>query len=156
MGQKQFPPIFVIGFLGSHRVETARSLAEKLDYEFINIDKKIEKEDGRTILRICMSMGEHEYRNKEFEALQKLINQEKIVVACGDGIIFDEMNVDILKNNQVIVADKNLTVEELWQQAMEQDESPYAFMQLSTLSEQKEKFYDLYQTRISLYNQFID
>ena len=66
------PRIFVIGFMGSDRKGTAENIAKELDYQLVDLDREIEQEDGRSIQRICMTMGEHEYRNKEYESLEKL------------------------------------------------------------------------------------
>lgn len=91
------PRIFVIGFMGSERKGTAEKIAKELNYRLVDLDREIEQEDGRSIQRICMTMGEHEYRNKEYESLEKLAGQNRIVVACGDGTILDEMSREILK-----------------------------------------------------------
>lgn len=148
--------IFVIGFLGSDRTGTARKISRELGYEYVNLDELIEKSDGRTILRICMTMGEHEYRNKEYEHLRKLSSEKKIVVACGDGIILDDENKELLKNNAVVLADADKNVEELWQRCREKDNIPYAFMHEKDEVQKKDRFYALYESRKPLYNSFIN
>lgn len=149
------PRIFVIGFMGSERKGTAEKIAKELNYRLVDLDREIEQEDGRSIQRICMTMGEHEYRNKEYESLEKLAGQNRIVVACGDGTILDEMNREILEKNCVIIADRETPVEILWERARaDQESSPYAFMHQSDDKLKKEKFINLYEQRKSLYNQF--
>ena len=64
--------VFIVGFMGSDRMGLGKSIADEYSYELISLDKKIEEEEGRSIKRICMVMGEHEYRNREFEMLEKL------------------------------------------------------------------------------------
>lgn len=64
--------IFVTGFFGAPVMESAERLAKEKGYGFLSLDAEIEKEDGRSIQRICMMMGEHEYRNKEYAALLKI------------------------------------------------------------------------------------
>ncbi len=149
------PRIFVIGFAGSDRKSAAEKLAKELEYQIIDLDLEIEKADGRSIQRICMMMGEHEYRNKEYEMLEKIKNRENIVVICGDGIVLDDMNRQILEQNSVVVADAEKSAQELWENALRnQEQSPYAFMHQSDNQQKKEKFMDLYEQRKSLYNQF--
>ena len=155
MHLRNYPRIFVIGFAGSDRRGAAEKLAKELNYQLIDLDQEIEKEDGRSIQRICMMMGEHEYRNKEYEMLEKIKNQEKIVVICGDGIVLDDMNRQILERNGVFVADAEKSAQELWENAIrDQEHSPYAFMHQGDDQQKKEKFMDLYEQRKSLYNQF--
>lgn len=155
MDYKQASRVFVIGFIGSDRKGLAEKLAADLNYKVLDLDKEIEKEDGRSVLRICMMMGEHEYRNKEYEMLTKCSGMERVVIFCGDGVVLDEMNQEILKKNTVVIADADLTAEELWEKAKDQKNDLYAFMQHSDESVKKEKFITLYEQRLPLYNQFI-
>ena len=155
MNKKQDPRIFVIGFMGSDRKGLAKTLAKQYEYRFLDVDDQIEKKDGRSIQRICMMMGEHEYRNKEYEMLCLLAAEKGIVVSCGDGVILDEMNRDILTQNKVVVADADVSPEILWERAEAEKEFPYAFMNQSDIAMKKKKFFALYEQRKSLYNQFI-
>lgn len=157
MEEKKSSRIFVIGFMGSDRKGIGEKLAVKLNYELIDLDQEIEKEDGRDIRRICMMMGEHEYRNKEYEMLEKLLDREKIVVVCGDGIILDDMNREILQKNHVILADWEKEPQQLWEQAkQQQNKFPYAFMNQPDTALKKQKFMDLYEQRKNLYNIFVN
>ena len=104
-----------------------------------------------------MMMGEHEYRNKEYEMLEKLSEREKIVVVCGDGVILDDMSREILRENQVVLADWEKTPQQLWEQAEKQQaDFPYAFMNQPDTALKKEKFMDLYEQRKNLYNTFVN
>ena len=155
MKHKKAPRVFVTGFLGSDRHAAAEKLAAELSYRLIDLDREIEKKDGRSVQRICMMMGEHEYRNKEYELLETLALQDEIVVCCGDGIIFDDMNREILENNQVVIADADLSPEELWENAKGLTNSVYAFMHQTDEVMKKEKFMELYRQRKDLYSRFI-
>jgi len=146
--------IYVIGFLGTNRIKTAIEISKKKCMTFFNLDEEIVKRDGRSLKRICMMMGEHEYRNKEYEILKELSSRDNVVVACGDGVILDDMCTTLLKKNQVIVADASLTVESLWENAKNDFSIPYAFMCDSNLERKKSKFYKLYKQRKVLYDQF--
>lgn len=155
MSEKQSSRIFVIGFIGSDRKGKAMEIAEEKNYRFFDLDKEIEKSDGRSIMRMCMIMGEHEYRNKEYEMLEKLSSEENIVIACGDGIIFDDMCAEILTENTVIVADHDLTCDQLWEKALSAEAPPYAFWLSSDEQEKYKRFCELYESRKPLYDKFI-
>lgn len=154
MDYSKSPRIFVIGFFGSDRKETAERLAADLGYETVDLDREIEKKDGRSISRICMIMGEHEYRNQEYKRLSELAEKSGIVVCCGDGVVLDDMSLGILRKNDVLVADANLTPEELWEKAKKLENPIYAFMHQSDETSKKEKFMELYEQRKPLYSSF--
>ena len=144
------PRIFVTGYMGAQTRELAEQIAAEMSYELIDLDAEIEKLDGRTIQRICMLMGEHEYRNKEYEMLQSLKDREGIVVLCGDGIIFDDQNREVLEANTVVLADADAGSDELWERAKDMKWLPYAFMNFGG-EERKEKFIELYEQRKEIY-----
>lgn len=150
MTYKNSPRIFVTGYMGADTRGLAEKLAAELSYELIDLDAEIEKEDGRTIQRICMLMGEHEYRNKEYEMLQTLKDRDGIVVLCGDGIIFDDQNREVLEANTVMLADPDTDIEILWERAKDMKDLPYAFMNFGG-DNRKEKFIALYEQRKDIY-----
>ena len=150
MTYKDYPRIFVTGYMGADTGALAQEIASETGYELIDLDAEIEKADGRTIQRICMLMGEHEYRNKEYEMLQSLKNREGIVVLCGDGIIFDDQNREVLEDNKVVLADAATDIEILWERAKDLKGLPYAFMNFGG-DERKQKFIELYEQRKDIY-----
>lgn len=139
--------IYVTGFIGSRRKQLARELAEKYGYEYIDIDKLIEDSDGRSIRKICMMDGEHGYRNKEYEALKSLEAKSEFVAACSDGIALDDMCADILKQGRVYIADEDIGIEQLWEQALSDKEIPYAFL----MDRDYGRFCSLYEIRKHIY-----
>ena len=155
MTYKNSPRIFVTGYMGADTRGLAGKIAEETGYELIDLDAEIEKLDGRTIQRICMLMGEHEYRNKEYEMLQTLKERDGIVVLCGDGIIFDDQNREVLEANTVVLADADTDIEILWEKAKDMKGLPYAFMNFGG-DERKEKFIELYEQRKDIYRKLAE
>lgn len=141
--------IFVTGFIGSDRVGLARQLADEKGLEFVDLDLAIEEKDGRSIRRIVMSMGEHEVRNKEYEALKGLLEGHNLVVACSDGIILDDECLALLIQGHVVIADEALTPEQLWEHAKSDPNPAYAFLS-GFLSEEDEA--EQYQRYLALYD----
>ncbi len=146
--------IFITGFMGSDRMGLGRKLAEEYGYQLIVLDDEIEKRDGRTIGRICRLMGEHEYRNQEYEHLMELKDRDGIVVVCGDGVIFDDMNREILEGQKTVIADMDKSVDWLWERAKTDESIPYAFMTDPDDKRRYEKFCQLYLARRHMYRQF--
>lgn len=91
--------IFLIGYMGSGKSTAGKKLAAKLGFEFIDLDKFIECETGKTIPEIFDEKGEAEFRALEHNALKKLITKECIVVACGGGTPCYYGNMDLMNNN---------------------------------------------------------
>lgn len=154
MDYKNSPRVFVTGYMGAATRELAEKIAAELSYELIDLDAEIEAADGRTIQRICMLMGEHEYRNKEYEMLQSLKDRDGIVVLCGDGVIFDDQNREVLEANTVIIADADTDIDVLWERAKDMKGLPYAFMNFGG-DERKDKFIELYEQRKAIYQKLV-
>jgi shikimate kinase len=143
--------IFVTGFIGSERAGLARQLADESGKKFVDLDQEIEAKDGRSVRRIAMSMGEHEVRNKEYEAVKDLLGLEDLVVACSDGIVLDEECLSLLAQGQVVIADKTLTPERLWEQAKADPNPAYAFLSGDDEAEQYQTYLALYHARMPIY-----
>jgi len=91
--------IFLTGYMGSGKSSTGKLLASQLDYNFIDLDKFIEKEFKMTIPEIFSSKGEKEFRAMEHNALKKLIDKDNLVVACGGGTPCYYNNMELMNNH---------------------------------------------------------
>ena len=104
-------------------------------------------------------MGEHEYRNKEYELLLKLTtdipkcdsDKKGIVIYCGDGVLHDEMSKNIIEKYSVIIAGADMTAEELWSKAKNIKDSTHAFMYFGDEETKRRSFDDLYYRQHTLY-----
>ena len=67
-----------------------------------------------------MTMGEHEYRNREYETLVHICShaERPAVVACGDGVLLDDMSASLIKEHELIILDMDTDVDVLWQNAL--------------------------------------
>lgn len=78
--------IFLIGLPGSGKSTIGKSLAHELACTFIDLDKEIEKEEGRTIKKIFKEMKESYFRQLESRALKKWCQSaDSFVMATGGG-----------------------------------------------------------------------
>ena len=145
--------IFVTGYLGSPIEDAARQIAREKGLDFLSLDEEIEKEDGRSVLRICMMMGEHEYRNKEYEMLQKIADgeQNNLVVSCSDGVLYDDMSKSIIMQNELVVVGSDMNCDELWERACRLDSSYHAFLHFGTAEEKRKAFDDFCERQCMLF-----
>ncbi len=91
--------IILVGFMGSGKSTTGQILAETTGYKFIDLDAKIEKEEKMQIKDIFSSKGEKRFREMETEALKAAVEQEKVIISCGGGIILNEENRQVINKS---------------------------------------------------------
>lgn len=84
-------PIFLCGFMGCGKSTVGTRLACALKRRFIDMDKYIEKKEGRSISEIFETDGEEYFRNLETETIKKFRNK-KWVIATGGGALLREEN----------------------------------------------------------------
>ncbi|MBL7126065.1 MAG: shikimate kinase [Dehalococcoidales bacterium] len=95
--------IALIGFMGTGKTAVGRLLAEKLGRGFIELDALIEQIAGKTIPEIFAKDGETAFRELEIEATRDVAGKENTVVACGGGVVLNQINIDRLRKHSVIV-----------------------------------------------------
>lgn len=72
--------------MGSGKTTLGRKLANKLDYDFIDLDELIEKQEKLSISEIFSKQGEDSFRKTESRILNEtLITQTNIVLSVGGG-----------------------------------------------------------------------
>ena len=144
--------IVVTGCFGAPVMEKARELAKLYVLPLVELDKEIERRDGRSIRRLVMMNGEHGYRNCEFEVLKKLSESgAPCVIACGDGVLYDDDSRGVILENELVLAGEDLSEEELWENASACEDSYHAFMSFGTEEEKRAAFGDLIQRQRSLF-----
>lgn len=150
--------IFVTGFFGAPLMQRAQQLAEQRNFALLSLDEEIEKADGRSVRRICMMMGEHEYRNKEYEALKKVTEcalEKGLIVLCGDGVLHDDMSREVIETHQLIVLGGDMSVDELWEGAKKIEGSTHAFMYFGSEEEKRAAFEKLYERQRVFFTPYI-
>ncbi len=93
----------LVGFMGTGKTAVARTLAEKLGREFVELDSVIEKKEGISIKEIFETKGESCFRRLEKEAVKEISKRQGIIISAGGGAIIDEENFKNLKKNGVII-----------------------------------------------------
>ena len=88
--------IFLTGFMGAGKTTVGQALAERLGWEFVDLDRAIEKRVGLSIPEIFAQQGEDIFRHEETRSLQLLDDGPGKVVATGGGIVGREENRRLL------------------------------------------------------------
>ncbi len=95
--------VVLTGFMGSGKSTIGPLLAEKLDWNFVDLDREIEHRTGRTVAQIFADRGEGAFRAEETDALQAALHMEKVVIAPGGGAPETPANRALLAGTQKTV-----------------------------------------------------
>jgi shikimate kinase len=79
--------IVLTGFMGAGKSTVGPLLAEKLNWDFLDVDAAIESRSGRTVAEIFAVQGEDAFRALEAEAIREHARRPNLVLALGGGAI---------------------------------------------------------------------
>ncbi len=100
--------LILIGPMASGKSTLGRRLSNRLQVDFIDIDKEVEKSAGVSISWIFDIEGEERFRERESKELFKNINKDNCVIATGGGVVLSEVNRNILKKGTVIYLETSI------------------------------------------------
>lgn len=95
--------VALIGFMGVGKTAIGKALAKKLNWNFIELDSLIEQKAGKPITEIFEHDGEIAFRELEIEVTKEVSQGENTVIACGGGIVLNQINIDRLRQKARIV-----------------------------------------------------
>ena len=84
--------------MGVGKSTIGKSLANKLSFGFIDIDKIIEKKEGCSIDVIFKNKSESYFRSVENKVTLKELKKEKVVISLGGGAFLDKSIRRAVKN----------------------------------------------------------
>jgi shikimate kinase len=85
-------PVFLTGFMGTGKTTVGTMLAERLAWEFVDLDSCIVEVAGSSIPEIFSEQGEGRFRDLETAALRRFTNTDKVVVSTGGGAVIRQEN----------------------------------------------------------------
>jgi shikimate kinase len=139
--------VFLVGFMASGKSSVGQELARRLDWDFVDLDARIESRERQTVPEIFRDRGEPGFRLAETSALGDLLTEplkRSCVVALGGGAFVQERNRALLRQWPSVFLEA--TVAELWQRSLTDGvERP--------LREDPEQFAKLYAERLPFYRQ---
>jgi len=90
--------IFLVGFMGSGKTTIGRHLSEQIGFDFIDTDRFIEMQQGKTVSEIFAQQGEAVFREMERNILLEIQKNDYTVVATGGGMPCHKDNIDIMRS----------------------------------------------------------
>lgn len=143
---KRTPGIYLVGFMGCGKTTVGRLLAERLGWQFVDVDDDIEARAHTSISSIFERCGEEEFRRLETEAIRRRVLDIEwgcaTVLALGGGAYAAEANRQLIAGNGVSVW-LDCPFEILKQRVEQEAHRP--------LARDPEKFAALYEERLPLY-----
>lgn len=89
--------------MGSGKSTLGPILANTLGYGFVDLDRMIEEQAGKSINDLFKERGEAEFRQLEHAALLDVVKMNEMVVSLGGGAIVGEENFQLVHHHGVIV-----------------------------------------------------
>lgn len=95
--------IYIIGFMGSGKTTIGSKLALQLNWSFVDLDKKIEENAGKTIAEIFAQNGEEYFREIETKVLENLRSVRNTIISTGGGTPCHDENMEFMLGNGLTV-----------------------------------------------------
>jgi XRE family transcriptional regulator, aerobic/anaerobic benzoate catabolism transcriptional regulator len=92
-----FAGIALIGLRGAGKSTLGKMLAKKIGWNFVELNKEIEAQNGLSVAEIIALYGQEGFRRMEQAALgQLLARKELTVLATGGGIVSEPLTFDLI------------------------------------------------------------
>jgi shikimate kinase len=95
--------IFLVGMPSSGKSTLGKRMADALHYRFVDTDKLIIREEGRSIAEIFAESGESYFREAERRVLRTIRPGDSFVVSTGGGMPCFHENMDYINATGVSV-----------------------------------------------------
>ena len=95
--------IALIGFMAVGKSAVGQNLARRLQRRFVDLDRLIEKAEGKKVREIFAAKGEAYFRQLEKRTLHEVLQRQGQVIATGGGVIMDDENLDLLRQQTTLI-----------------------------------------------------
>ena len=137
--------IVLIGMPACGKSTIGYWLSKKINYPFVDVDRYLEEKENRIISDIFSNEGEEYFRELETKYLKELSEKEGIIISTGGGAVKNKENIDILKENGIIVF-LNRAIDDISRENHRN----------RPLLQNPDNIRKLYDERIKLYRQYAD
>jgi shikimate kinase len=95
--------LVLIGYRATGKSSVGACLARTLNRPFVDLDRVLVQEAGKSIADVVAAGGWEEFRRLEKELVARLGTAKGLVLATGGGVILDPENVRVLRQHGIIV-----------------------------------------------------
>nr|WP_211364212.1 shikimate kinase [Propionivibrio limicola] len=136
--------------MGAGKTTLGRSLAKRLNLDFIDTDKEIEARTGVSIPTIFEIEGEDGFRNRESQAIEEFSLRGRQVIATGGGSVLRQENRDNMRAHGFVIY-LNVPPHTLWERTRNDRNRP-----LLQVADPLRRLTELFTHRDPLYREVAD
>ncbi len=118
--------LILTGMMGVGKTTVGKTLAERLSYSFIDVDRLIEYREGCRINIIFKNKGESYFRKIETEITLKELKKSKTVISLGGGSFLNKIIRNKIKKNSISFW-LDLSIEKIVQRLKKTNKRPLLF-----------------------------
>jgi shikimate kinase len=115
--------IYLTGFMGCGKSTIGPILANTIGYEFVDLDRKIEQVEGKSINEIFGEKGEEHFRYLERTVLIKASTLPRTVISLGGGTMTVAENLELILATGLVVYLK-ITPDQLFHRLRRRSDRP--------------------------------
>lgn len=95
--------VYLVGLMGAGKTTVGRTLARRLEKQFVDSDHEVEARTGVPIPTIFEIEGETGFRKREAQVIAELTESRGLVMATGGGAVLNPESRALLKANGFVV-----------------------------------------------------
>jgi 3-dehydroquinate synthase len=95
--------IVLIGFSTTGKTRVGSEVARRLGWQLADTDNRIVEMADKSIDRIFAEEGEGRFREYEKAALKEACSHDRVVIACGGGVVVDPANLELMSNSGIVI-----------------------------------------------------
>ena len=95
--------LYLVGFMGTGKTTVGRAVAHKLNFQLLDSDHEIERQQAKTIPEIFAQQGEPAFRQMERDFIERGHAAARTVISCGGGLVVQPGMLEILREKGVVV-----------------------------------------------------
>ncbi|MDX1699983.1 MAG: shikimate kinase [Melioribacteraceae bacterium] len=95
--------IYLTGFMTSGKSTLGKILANVLGWDFFDLDKEIENQEGMKITDIFENKGEGYFRKIETDKLKELSDKKNVLISLGGGTIVNNQNAEFITSHGKLI-----------------------------------------------------
>ena len=95
--------VYLCGLIGSGKTAIGERLAARLARPFLDLDREMDRELGRSFHALVQEEGWLAFREREYALCRRFAGLERHVVALGGGTVRYAWNTDVLRGTGVMI-----------------------------------------------------
>jgi shikimate kinase len=139
--------IFLVGMMGAGKTTLGKSLAQRLQREFVDTDRVLVARTGVPVATIFEIEGEAGFRRRESAVLAELCAGDQYVVATGGGAVLAEANRRLMRDSGTVVY-LRARLDNLWERTRHDSSRP-----LLAAPNPRERLAEILREREALYRE---